>query len=215
MEDICSVKYALRKTGDAGWKVMYDSLAQFGDVKVLKNRYALPFGFAYDTYMAPDQYQKTGKNYRDIVLLQSFFADPADMPAVSGLKKFAGVDSNMAYTLDKLAADVQMRKADTLKITSFAPTHITGSIQVKDKSLLFLSIPFDKSWSATLDSKPCNLIKVDGGMTGLVMDKGEHQVELTFTSRYSGLSKAVSLFAVLAFGGLVFWGRRKRKDQPI
>jgi len=200
LEDLCSVKYLLlRNSTDGGWKAMYDSLTQFNDIKVVKNKYVLPLGFAYDSYMTKSEYKKINKSLRDVSLLQTVFIDDSLQTSVAGLKKYNGIDSTVVYTLDKLGQDVAILKKDTLAISEFAPTHIKGSVNLEDKKILFLSIPFDKSWSATVNGKPEKMIIVDGGMSGLLLEKGGNTVDLKFTTRYFKTSVVLSLLSTFAY----------------
>jgi uncharacterized membrane protein YfhO len=200
LEDLCSVKYALlRNSNDGSWKAMYDSLTQFSDIKVLRNKFALPLGFTYNTYMTQTDYKKIKKTLQDVSLIQSVFVADSLQNSVSGIQKYNGIDSNIVYTIDKLGSDIASRKKDTLAISEFLPTHIKGNIDLKEKKILFLSIPFDKSWAAKVNGTDQKMFIIDGGMSGLLLDKGNNTVELQFTSRYFKLSLITTLLSMLAY----------------
>lgn len=46
--------------------------------------------------------------------------------------------------------------------------------------MLLFSIPFDKGWTAKVDGAAVPLERVDIGFMGLVLEKGEHRVELEY-----------------------------------
>ncbi|HXD93716.1 MAG TPA: YfhO family protein, partial [Bacteroidia bacterium] len=185
------------------------SLTQFSDIKVLRNKFALPLGFTYNTYMTQTDYKKIKKNLQDVSLIQSVFVADSLQNSVVGIQKYNGIDSNIVYTIDKLGLDIASRKKDTLAISEFLPTHIKGNIDLKEKKILFLSIPFDKSWAAKVNGTDQKMFIVDGGMSGLLLDKGNNTVELTFTSRYFKLSLITTLLSMLAYIAWVVIGTIK------
>ena len=87
---------------------------------------------------------------------------------------------------------------------------IRGTITIDKRQLLLFSIPFDVGWSALVDGKSARLEKVDFGMTGILLDPGEHSVELKFRPRFLTLGIIVSSGAAVVFLGLLFLMRRRR-----
>ena len=205
LEDICSVKYLLLKNvGDNSWNTMYDSIAQFSDVKVLKGKYALPLGFTYNSYRTKSSYAKIKKSMQDIALLRAPVVEDSDSLLFSSIIKYSEADSNEVYTVEKLAADHAERLKDTLAITNFLPAFISGKITLSADKILFLSIPFDKSWSASVNGTPVPILKLDDGLSGLYLIKGCNLVELSFTSRYASASKWISGLSMLLLLGLTW-----------
>ena len=67
------------------------------------------------------------------------------------------------------------------------------------QEILFFSIPFDKGWKAKVDGKETELIIANIGFTGLLLDKGVHQIELSFTPRLYYLGAIISCIALVLF----------------
>ena len=86
---------------------------------------------------------------------------------------------------------------------------------MEKQKLLFFSIPFDKGWVAKIDGKKVEPILVNIGFTGFLIDKGEHQVELSFTPRYYYSGALVSLFSIALFLILfvIMYILKKRKQK--
>ncbi|KOR26069.1 GtrA family protein [Clostridium sp. L74] len=57
---------------------------------------------------------------------------------------------------------------------------IKGTIKNNEKGILALNIPFCKGWSAKVDGKKQELIKINGVLTGLVLEPGYHNIELKY-----------------------------------
>ena len=103
-----------------------------------------------------------------------------------------------------------------MKITKFSETNITGNINLKTKKILYLSIPFDKEWHAVFNGKKTDLQRVQWGLTGLILDEGNHKIELTFVPPYKKGGTLVSLFSLGLFGVMLFISnRRKKKDDTL
>ena len=53
LHSFVSLKYIFTKESSSRWRnFWYDSLSTFGDVHVLRNKYCLPLGFTYDSYIS-------------------------------------------------------------------------------------------------------------------------------------------------------------------
>lgn len=73
---------------------------------------------------------------------------------------------------------------DSLKTTSVKSEQIKNGINLSYSAAksgqLFLTLPYDKGWSAYLDGKAVQLTKAQDGFMKLAAPSGEHQVELRF-----------------------------------
>ena len=80
--------------------------------------------------------------------------------------------------------------------------------------MLFFSIPFDKGWSAKVDGKPENLLLINIGFTGLLLDKGVHTIELSFLPPYFYEGLYISIISGFIFIFILiikFFVSKKRK----
>ena len=101
-----------------------------------------------------------------------------------------------------------------MKIIEQSNNIIKGTINLKNKKLLFFSIPFDKGWAAVVDGKKTNIEMVNIGFMGLLLDKGEHTVELKYSAplmKEGAIASAVSICLFLFF--IWFSQRRKSKSE--
>jgi hypothetical protein len=208
VESIGSVKYFLSKNKYSPFS--YDSIAQFGDVKVLRNRFYLPLGFTYEKFIVRSDYDKMATAQRDYIMMKSFFIDDKETNDYNGFERVSLKDTVPAYTWDMYLQDVNALRKDTLLITNFGQNLFQGKITLDKKKLLFLSIPYDKGWTATVDGKNQEMKIVDAGMSGLLLDKGAHTVELEFNPPLVKSGAMMSLSSMLIYGFLIFWKRNKK-----
>jgi uncharacterized membrane protein YfhO len=218
LQRLCGVKYYLSKNPNAfeAYRSMnLDSVASFGDVKVLKLKDTLPLGVTFDSYISEENFEKLDSVSRQVVLLQALSVNKDSKAKLEGFKEIKDVRlPSEGVTLESLKAWVDKTKQDTLQITEFKPSLIKGNINLNTSKLLFLAIPHDNGWSAIVDGKETIIEKVDAGLMGILLEKGHHKVELAFEPPYVKAGTYVSLISLLLWGaGIVFFGRRKKKNS--
>ena len=214
---IASGKYWLSKRPDNSVANMgFDSIAKFGDVKVYKNKFALPFGFTYNNGIAEDVFKTLSTTQKDFCLLRSCIIGNDDKSTFTSLKQFNLNDTTAPMTFDNYLAYINELKKDSFSISKFSENNIKGSVTVNDSKVLFFSIPFDEGWSAKLNGTDAKLYRVNAGLTGLLINKGKNDVELSFEPRLRSKGKLISIVSLLIlFGLLVFtlFLRRKKSTE--
>jgi uncharacterized membrane protein YfhO len=216
---LTNVKYFLSNSPDnQGFKSMgLDSIQTLGNIKILKNRFALPLGITYDSYTTEEDFEKAKYSaiFKSKAFLKGCIVDKSLEKQLTGLKKITQIDTSVVFSSNSELGDIiNNLKADSLKITSFADNHIEGNIDLKTKKILYLSIPYDRGWHATVNGKEADLQRVQWGLTGIVLDKGTHKIDLSFTPPFKKEGTWVSLISLGLFGGLLLVSR-KRKEKEI
>ena len=205
LHPFANVKYGLSKSpGSFLRDFNYDSLTTIGNVQIFKNRASLPLGFTYSKFISLKDFKQLSKNQKAFTLYKAFVLDDSLYPNLKNFQKFRPADTSLNYSWGELANDASLLKKDSLKIDLFSQNLIKGKIHSEQPELLFFSIPYDKGWKATIDNKEVKPMIVNIGFTGILLDKGEHQVELSFTPRFYYLGAVISGIAVLLFLALLF-----------
>jgi len=120
------------------------------------------------------------------------------------------------YNLSQYARDTEALGRETLQMTRHGQNAIEGSITLTKKKLLFFSIPFDKGWRALVDGKEDKIERVNIGFMGLMLDKGEHTIELTYRPPFILTGTAISAAGILIFLFLaVFTGKNRRSAAVL
>jgi len=218
LQNLASTKYNLTK-GPALRIMMfkYDSITQFGDVKLLKNKLFLPLGFTYDRYIRVDSFARVSSVRKDYVLQRAFVADTPVDKRFAGFKQYALKDTMPNYTYNDYFIDVMHLKKDTMAITRFSQNHINGTIDLDSAKMLFFSIPYDKGWHAVVDGKEVQPLVCNIGFIGLFIEKGRHEVELKYTPSYFFLTLMLTFGGILLYFGLLgmnrfIWMKNKVKN---
>jgi uncharacterized membrane protein YfhO len=204
---LASVKYFLYKdVSRLPARFAKDLVGTFGDVRAYRNRRALPLGFTYDRCLPLDEFRPLDAAGKDAALLDAFVADGA---SCLGFPRFSAAaaprDAEARYD-----AAVRARSADALTIDARGQNLVAGGISLRERKLLFFSIPYDAGWTARVDGAPARLARVDIGFMALPLEPGTHRVELRFTPPLRGLGAALSLAGLGLYGFLLARARSTR-----
>jgi len=201
---LCAGKYWLSKRTDNTLNGMgMDSINTFNDVRVYKNKYALPFGLTYNKVISHTDFMKFSSSQKDFAMLRSCVIDDEDLQNFASLQKFNAADTLQPITFDNYATYGHELKKDNFSVAKFSENHITGTVNTTEPKILFFSFPYDAGWKGTVNGQEVKLYRLNCGLTGLITQKGNNEVELRFTPRFKREGTIVSIIALLAFVGLV------------
>lgn len=75
---------------------------------------------------------------------------------------------------------VEKLQESVLQLEEWSDTYMKGNISVDSKKLLYLSIPYSKDWTYLVDGEEVPAERVNYAFTGLVLEPGEHEVEMIY-----------------------------------
>lgn len=111
---------------------------------------------------------------------------------------------------------VAARGAEHLENVRFQTNRVSGDISVEGTRALFLSLPYDRGWTAYVDGRKVELYRANRMGMALMLDSGEHHVELryeTYGLRW-GLAATGLGFAIF-FVIALRWRNKKRRRGRI
>lgn len=122
-----------------------------------------------------------------------------------------------AATMDKADYESAMAALKTreLDVTSWEADRITASYTAPEAGLLYLTIPYDESWSAEIDGVKVETESIaNKALLAVPTEAGEHSIELVFRPKgfTIGLSLTVGGILLLA---LLVWDERKWKTSRL
>jgi uncharacterized membrane protein YfhO len=195
-------KYILTKESALS-QIGYEVFDSVGDVKIFKNNYFLPFGYAYDKMLDSASFHKIsreeGSLKKQICLFKSIVLDNADTAKFSFLEKLDTNSLSLSSFNYEIASDIGELKKHVMEMTKFSQNNIQGRIKLEKPMAVFFAMPFDPSWSVKVNGKDAKLYRANLGMTALPLPAGEHNIELSFTRPYWTLSLILSGLGFLVF----------------
>ena len=107
-----------------------------------------------------------------------------------------------AIPMEGYRADAQKLCGHALENAYVDASHISGDITVEKDSVLQFSVPYSKGFKAYIDSQEVETLCSDVMYLSVLVPKGEHHVELRYTTPY--LKAGVIISAVTVFALIVF-----------
>ncbi len=123
------------------------------------------------------------------------------------------LDSDYMYSLnmDALADASDIAYAGELRDVRWHATGITGTVEAGPDQVLYLSIPYDTGWRATVDGAPVAVSRALDVFTAVAVPEGTHQVSLRYTPPGFVPGAIVSAVSLAALVALALVGRRQHK----
>lgn len=87
---------------------------------------------------------------------------------------------------------------------------LTCTAAVPEDGLLFLPIPYEAGWKATVDGQETKLTRADYGFTAIPLTAGNHNITLTYHQPLLKEALLLTLTAWLLYLALIFLTRKKR-----
>lgn len=103
--------------------------------------------------------------------------------------------------------------AHALHLTALTDTGLTGTVDVPENSVLYLSVPYESGWHAEADGVPADIYPVFGAMCGIRLSPGTHTVTLRFFPPGLSAGIAVTACSLLLAAVLAYRFRKQRKTE--
>lgn len=103
-----------------------------------------------------------------------------------------------------------------VKLTAYAPNQLTYEVKSVTGGVMVFSEIYYPEWTATVDGKPVEIGRADYVLRALKVDKGQHQVVLTFDPKSVKQTETVAyaayvvLLLVVLFGLYAEWKRKQK-----
>lgn len=128
----------------------------------------------------------------------------------------AELDNMRVYIEDReaLTAYSQAVQSTPVQIQKITSSHLVVQCQVgTDSPYLVSTIPYDESWTVTVDGKKVQTVQNWNCMLAFAVESGNHTIELHYHPRGKTAGLVITLVsAVIATGGTV-WATTKRKKR--
>lgn len=123
------------------------------------------------------------------------------------------LDSFKVYCqpMDSYSSYISALSEDILTDVEITGSTVSGNISLDADKLLTLSIPYQKGWTAYVDGQEASLEKVNLMYMGIMLDAGEHQIELRYERPGVSISLLLSGAGLLIFIAALIIRRRRIK----
>ena len=202
---------ALAKAGGDMTKVKGDSI--FPVLNMLNAKY----------FIVPLQNNKTVPIQNPYVLGNAWFVDKLNYVNNANRELEALGKLNLRH---EAVADARFKavlgeatpqdSTSVVKLTAYAPNQLTYEVKSATGGVMVFSEIYYPEWTATVDGKPVEIGRADYVLRALKVDKGQHQVVLTFDPKSVKQTETVVyaayvvLLLVVLFGLYAEWKRKQK-----
>jgi len=173
--------------------VQYEFVRLYGNDHLFRNKFFLPLGLTFDQFLSEETFRQLPSDQRQEVLLAAAVLADNKMTAQHGIPQVTILELERQMRETSLPAAIAKLRQTALHLTSFRQTRIEGTVRLDQKSVLVLQTPFDRGWRALQDGRPAPVLKADVGLLGVVLDPGEHRVELRYSTPLLGVGLLITL----------------------
>lgn len=106
-------------------------------------------------------------------------------------------------------SDIEKLQEQVLQNADIHGGHIVGNVDFTNQRMLVYTIPFSEGWTATVDGNTVSTYKVDKKYIGILIDAGEHKVELSYHTPFMNIGILSTVIGMLG----VFLLTKKKKIQ--
>ena len=220
LRGLLSVKYLITTpahqsdflaVADDGWSY-YDTLDGF---TLYENDNYVPMGFTYDYYLTEDAYESTITVTRSNLLMRALVLSEEDAAAYGQyLTQLPAAELN-DLTYDRYVQDCADRRASACSVFQMTNSGFHAEITLDTANLVFFSVPYDDGFTATVNGRETDILRVDEGLMAVLCPAGESTIDFIYQPAGIRLSKAVTRTALVVFAAytvyFVWDDRKKRK----
>ena len=181
--------------------LIYTAIDTVGSTVVSRNNFYIPFGIPFESYLPVSEYDKLRVPQKRYAFYFGIVADDS-ASWTNKLNRLPPVDQFSMSGKETIEHATMLADA-AMKMDYFSHRLIKGHVDIRNTSMLFLSIPYDSGWSATVDGNEQPLEKVNFGFTGLLLEPGRHAIVLSYAPPLSSTGWLGTLVGLLCIGLLI------------
>ena len=217
LRGLLSVKYLITTpekqedflaAADDGWSY-YDTKDGF---MLYENENYVPMGFTYDYYITEESYETTVKNTRANLLMRALVLSEEDAEAYGKyLEKLPDAKLDDLW-YDTYVSDCADRRASACSSFQMTNSGFHAEIALKKDDLVFFSVPYDDGFTACVNGKEADIVRVDEGLMAILAPAGENTIDFVYQADGYPLASKVSLAALAVFAlyaGYFVWKKKK------
>lgn len=120
--------------------------------------------------------------------------------------------------MDQYETQIEALKENVLEDVKLDNNRVTGDITLEKDKILCLMIPYDKGWTAYVDGKEAKITRANTMYMALPLTKGEHRVELRYTTYGLKTGFVITLIGLAGFALILLYCKKKSAkntgDEP-
>lgn len=182
----------------------YQFVKNYEAIYLFKNELFLPLGLTFSRYLREEVFLGLHPLVKAGALLQAVVVADRSIAEKYGLSEVTFDELKQQLNTSTPAETIDLRRSSALNISSFRQSRIDGTVRLDAKSILVVQTPFDPGWRASVDANSAPVVKVDAGLLGVPVDRGEHIVKLRYIPAFLNVGAAITICSLVILG-LLWW----------
>jgi uncharacterized membrane protein YfhO len=113
------------------------------------------------------------------------------------------------YSIDNSFFEINNTTPINIDFDKTIGDNIEGNITLDNDGYFIFTIPYDDGYKLLVDGKETEIKIINNGFIGFPLEKGTHNIKLSFEAPYSSLGKALSCMGIIGFGILIAVEKKK------
>lgn len=178
-----------------------------GNLTRRDNKYYIPMGFAYDSYITRRKFDKLINDTTinlPLLMLNSVVVEDRNILELGFIHEF-----ELGDTLLDFDSVVNERKRVVVSEFTGDSQGYKAQVDVSKKTLMFFSVPIAYGFKATIDGKPTTIFKSNLCMQAMVIPAGNHSIVVAYHPPFMKLGCGLSLLGLMLLLFL-YWSDKKK-----
>ena len=100
-----------------------------------------------------------------------------------------------------------------MKNIRYGNQFVKGELNNQKNGILQISTSYSDGWKAFVDGKETEVIKVNKGFIGIVVEAGKHEIEFRYETPYLKLGIVLSIIGTIALIGVIIFEKTNLKNR--
>jgi uncharacterized membrane protein YfhO len=146
---------------------------------IYENKYYIPMGFTYDSYMSVSQAEELQESEREKVLIKSIVLDDEYVLEHENDIMLENNDET-DITEEDYYEECLNRKESSCYSFEYDTNGFTAKTNLENENFVFFSVPYDKGWTATVNGVETEIVKANFGFMAVKGETGENIIRFTY-----------------------------------
>lgn len=193
---------------------IYEYFDTQGDYDIYKTDYALPMGFAYDSYFYVSDAK--GNKKVDNLFVRAAVLTEEQAEKYSDILTEEDIAASGIITVERFKEDAEARIKEGVSQFSVNREGFTAVCDYESEKLVVFSVPYCDGWSATVNGQPAEVDKINGGLCGIRVPSGSCEISFVyFTPGLElGIFLTVSGAVLLGIYLFVLLAEKRERARP-
>ena len=151
--------------------------------EIYENDYYVPMGFYFDEYVTEEEYEDwdASSAAKDKLLMKALILDEETAENYGEYFEHLDLSKISGITLTTFTEECDEKRERACESFETSKTGFTASVNMEEENLLFFSVPYDDGFTAYVDGIETGIVKVDFGLSAVVVPEGRHDIEFKYS----------------------------------